>query len=71
MGGGLTEKIPLRYLENYNLSKYPQKQENVNLIKTSRERPKSAPYLRLNKFCEILGKIDCCYTRNENVISEL
>ena len=33
-------------------------------FKTSQERPKSAPYLRLNELCEILGK-------NKNVISEL
>ena len=33
-------------------------------FKTTQERPKSAPYLRLNKLCEFLGK-------NKNVISEL
>ena len=31
---------------------------------TSQERPKSVPFLRLNKLCENLGN-------NENVISEL
>ena len=38
---------------------------------TSRERPKSAPYLRLNKICEILGGKLKKMGENENVISEL
>ena len=48
--------------------------------KTSREQPKSAPYLRLNKLCEFLGKnlkkkflgkIKTLYPNIDNVISEL
>ena len=43
---------------------------NTKSPKTSRERPKSAPYLRLNKICQIWRKIEKM-GKNENVIFEL